>query len=152
MNKELNPMEVAKSMEKFEHMIRELKYTFEAIDIAEKEGISYPFATVTYAEVVELSEELITHLREHEQFLNDMRNGFIMLNTGEEAITMKSSNSLTGENAPAYKRNIDEKLMYQLFKERVSINEIARRVGCSPDTVKRRIYKMKQDEKGGRKI
>lgn len=147
--KKWNPMEVEKSIKELKYAVENLEYVFEMMDKAEEAGLYSPLVTVTYGDIVELSDKLTALLKEYEQFLNDLQDGRIMYDSGNGIIPYRQSKSLIGKNAPAYKHNINERLMYQLYKDNISINEIARRVGCSPDTVKRRIYKMKQNEKEG---
>lgn len=149
---EWKPMKVEEVRKKLQSIVTNLKYAFDVIDEAEKKGIPAVLVTTTYNDILKLQGELVPILEAYEDFLNMFANGEIMYNTGSGFIPWTQSESLTGKNAPAYKHNINEKLMYQLYKENVSINEIARRVGCSADTVKRRIYKIKQSEKKDRKI
>ena len=71
-----------------------------------------------------------------------MRKGELLLKLGDTPIPANIGDAGIEEHAPAYKHNIDNGEIYRLWKKGTSIRKIAKQVGCSPDTVKRRIYSM----------
>jgi len=86
-------------------------------------------------------------LQEYEELCNSFADGDILINTETHKIQANPAAFRSGESAPAFKKDIDEEKIYQLHKSGLSLNKIAKLVGCSPDTVKRRIYKKQQEEK-----
>lgn len=144
---ERKPMEVTKSIEKLEYITRQLKMVFKPLEEAEEKGDYDPFIEISYNDVVELKDSLVSMLREYEDLINSFVAGDILFNVESHKIQANPAALRSGENAPAYKKDIDEKKIYQLHKSGFSLNRIAKLVGCSPDTVKRRIYKMQQEEK-----
>ena len=49
---------------------------------------------------------------------------------------------LQGKNAHAYKHDLDNKKMYNLYQEGKSYHEIGQLMGCSPSTVRNRLQKL----------
>lgn len=141
------PAEVEKVIEALKEQAKGLEYVFETAEKAEKLGYFNPFMNLTYAEVLELKDRMVVLLEEYEELLKDFEDGFILLDTGDRTVQANPSSLRSGVNAPAYKANLDGAKMYQLLKSGLSLNKIAKRFNCSPDTVKRRIYKIQQDEK-----
>lgn len=141
---ERKPQEIQKSVKELEFIIKQLKPVF---SVWENSGSYDPFVEVSYQDVVELKDKLVTVLEEYEEMLNLYADGDILFNVGDHAVQANPSSLRSGENAPAYKANLDGTKMYQLLKSGLSLNKIAKLFNCSPDTVKRRIYKIQQDEK-----
>lgn len=135
MKEEKSTVKVDKAIEKLNTIVIELGEVFRTVN--EDEDNFNPFIAITYEDVKELKDEIVPMLNDYRHWLQEYEDGNIQLN---KSVYMK------GENAPAYKKTIDEELIYKLWKMRKSIREIARQVGCSPDTVKRRIAKMQHRE------
>lgn len=148
MKEENNTVKVEKAIEKLNTIVRQLKIVF---DDAIKNDYD-PFVEVSYEEVEELRDEIMPMLKDYKHWLQEYEEGNIQLNLDGEAIQLNQPVYGRGENAPAYKKSIDEKLIYKLWCRNISINEIARRAGCSADTVKRRMKKIQLRIERGEKI
>ncbi len=141
------PMEVAKSIKQLDNITEQLKLVFATLEKAKKKGYYDPFIEIDYDAVVKLKKTIVDMLQEYEELCNSFADGDILINTETHKIQANSAAFRSGENAPAFRKDIDEEKIYQLHKLGVSLNKIAKLVGCSPDTVKRRIYKKQQEEK-----
>lgn len=150
MKEENNTVKVDKTIEKLNTIVVELGEVFRAID--EDEDNPHPFVTVEYEDMKELRDELIPLLKDYKHWLQEYEDGNMQLNIDGEAVQLNQPVYGRGENAPAYKKSIDEKMIYKLWCKNISINEIARRVGCSADTVKRRMKKIQLRIERGEKI
>lgn len=95
------------------------------------------------------TKEQNTARQEYQFYMSEFEDGNLFINIDGRAIQGNPSSRWSGENAPAYKPNLNGAVMYQMWKEGLSLNKIARHFQCSPDTVKRRISKMQQREKEG---
>ena len=96
----------------------------------------------TVKDLAQLQNDVAAILDRYMDFLREWGEGNILF-THDDASRIPNAASMgKGKNAPAYKDNIDEEYIYRLWKENRPIREIARIVGCAPDTVKRRILKL----------
>lgn len=93
-------------------------------------------------ELLQLQEDISEMLHSYMDFLREWDAGNLVLGQDDAHKIKNPESQRMGKNAPAYKDSIDEKLIYSLWKDGVPINEIARRVKCSPHTVKRRILNL----------
>ncbi len=141
MRKDVNSVDAM--MKKLKRMVSKLCSVFEYVD----EDYLYIF-DVTYEDMKKLEEELLTILKDYKNWLQQYEDGNILLNSGGKISSTKPAN---GKNAPAYKKEIDEALIKKLNKNGMSLREIARRVKCSPSTVKSRLWSMEhRPESGGK--
>lgn len=139
MGEERSPREIAETIERLDTIVSKLRFVFEA---AEREFD--PFIEITYQEVKALKAELTVMLREYQYYMKAFENGELFINIDGRAVQGNPAYYRSGKGAPAYKHNLDGAAMYQMRKEGISLDEIARRFGCSPDTVKRRILEIEQ--------
>lgn len=141
-----NPEEVKKDIAKLKNIIRRLKPIFEEMDADD------PFIDIGYEEVQTLGNKLEQLLLEYQSCLEEFAQGNVYLRIEEQEYSANPGQRARGESAPAYRTDINEDELYKLWNLKYSLNEIARRIGCSPDTVKRRIYKIEHSKKRGEKI
>lgn len=125
--------------------IGEIKRAIQQLEGLEKEIISYnQLNDVTFA----ISEKAVTGLRKN---ITGMLGQYIeLLQHNEscgaaqphkvESICLAEGAGATGQQYyPAYKKSIDVEKIYKLHQQGLSLRAIAKEVGCSPDTVKRRL-------------
>lgn len=132
---DISPAEVIKCVYKLDRIVRNLKKVFESLEFD-------PFIEVEYKDVVDLHNKIKPMLNEYYGYMVMMRKGELLLKLGDTPIPANIGDAGIEEHAPAYKHNIDNGEIYRLWKKGTSIRKIAKQVGCSPDTVKRRIYSM----------
>lgn len=138
-----SPRDIERAIKKLDAVVGKLKAVFEEVE----QGGFNPFIEITYAEVKALKEELTAMLQEYQFYMSEFEDGNLFINLDGRAIQGNPSSRWSGESAPAYKPDLDGGAMYQMWKEGLSLNKIARHFRCSPDTVKRRISKIQQREK-----
>ena len=100
-----------------------------------------PFAP-SAKELTQLQADVTAMLKNYMDFLREWDAGDLVMKVDDAVIISNPDSSKKGKNAPAYKADIDEQMIYQLWNRNVSIRKIAEQVNCSPDTVKRRLVKM----------
>lgn len=145
MDRDINSAMIEKAIDKMNKVVRQLNTVFQAV---EKDD---PFIEIEYEEVLQFKEELLRLLKDYKYMMHEYEEGNIGFVFDGETVQANPSAYRSGENAPAYKKSIDEALLYKFWLNGVSLREIARRVGCSPDTVKRRISKIEHRiERGGK--
>lgn len=125
--------------------IEEAKRAIQQLEKLEKEIISYNklndvLFTMDEKTVAELRKNITGILQHYIELLQ--HNGSCGTTQPQKAATMLPTEG-TGEAGrkypPAYKENIDVEAIYRLHQQGMSMRAIAKQVGCSPDTVKRRL-------------
>ena len=136
MDRDINSAMIEKAIDKMNKVVRQLNTVFQAV---EKDD---PFIEIEYEEVLQFKEELLRLLKDYKYMMHEYEEGNIGFVFDGETVQA---------NPSAYRKSIDEALLYKFWLNGVSLREIARRVGCSPDTVKRRISKIEHRiERGGK--
>lgn len=107
----------------------------------------------TYLETPEQVEKVLTELESIKMWYDGnetIYNAIYMLKqykTMLEKDTQKlKGSSFSGIRSPAYRKDIDEDMVYNLSQQGISLRKIAKQMGCSVDAVKRRI-RNKQSKK-----
>ncbi len=125
--------------------IEKAKRAIQQLEKLEKEIISYnKLNDVLFAmdenTVAELRKNITGMLRHYIELLQHQGN---CGTTQQQKVTTMLPAEKTGEAGrkypPAYKENIDVEAIYRLYQQGMSMRAIAKQVGCSPDTVKRRL-------------
>lgn len=125
--------------------IEEAKRAIQQLEKLEKEIISYNklndvLFTMDEKTVAELRKNITDMLRHYIELLQ--HNGSCGTTQPQKAATMLSAEKagkMELKYPPAYKVNIDVEEIYRLHQQGLSLRAIAKQVGCSPDTVKRRL-------------
>lgn len=128
-----------------EQHIEKAKRAIQQLEKLEKEIISYnKLNDVLFAmdekTVAELRKNITGMLRHYIELLQ--HNGDCGTTQSQEAATMlpiEGAGEAGRKYPPAYKENIDVETIYRLHQQGMSMRAIAKQVGCSPDTVKRRL-------------
>lgn len=139
--------EIERCIKKLNTAVEKLKAVFEYVDRGEAD----PFIDITYEDVKALREELELRLQKYQYFMNEFESNNIFIYGDNEPFLWSPTNINRGRYAPAYKADLDENKMYQMWKDGTSLKEISRQFLCSPDTVKRRILKLQLRDECGRK-
>lgn len=135
--------------------IEEAKRAIQQLEKLEKEIISYnKLNDVLFAmdenTVAELRKNITGMLRHYIELLQHQ--GSCGTTQPQKATTMLPT-EWAGEAGrkypPAYKENIDVEAIYRLHQQGMSMRGIAKQVGCSPDTVKRRLEKKQRELSNG---
>ena len=131
--------------DEMEQHIEEAKRAIQQLEKLEKEIISYNklndvLFTMDEKTVAELRKNITGMLRHYIELLQHHEN--CGATQQQKAATMLSTEKAGKEELkypPAYKENIDVEEIYRLHQQGMSMRAIAKQVGCSPDTVKRRL-------------
>lgn len=135
-------MEKYRDIEEIKKVIEQLKI----LDDLKPYCKDDPFAPWE-SEVTRLQTDVTGMLNSYIELLRDLDAGNLRFDTDGKNITQE--HTCGGKNAPARKNNIDAIQIYKLYLDGVSIRKIAKQMGCSPDTVKRRIVEVEQEMKDG---
>ena len=100
-----------------------------------------PFAP-SVKELTQLQADVTAMLKSYMDFLREWDAGDLVMKVNDTVTISNPDSNRMGKNAPAYKDDIDEQLIYQLWNKGMSLRKIAEQANCSPDTVKRRLVKM----------
>ena len=131
--------------DEMEQHIEEAKRAIQQLEKLEKEIISYNklndvLFTMDEKTVAELRKNITGMLRHYIELLQHQGN---CGTTQPQKVTTMLPAEKAGEAGrkypPAYKENIDVEEIYRLYQQGMSMRAIAKQVGCSPDTVKRRL-------------
>ena len=129
--------QIQSDIESLERMVKQLKTVFELEQVQDD-----PFVEIEYKDVVALYNKIKSMLDDYYRYTILFRRGCLLFKSDNIVIPANTWDAGIEEHAPAYKHNIDNGEIYRLWKKGTSIRKIAKQVGCSPDTVKRRIYSM----------
>lgn len=147
MEKEYSPMGIQSAIDHLEYVVKKLRYVFQLKEVEED-----PFVEIGYMEIIELKDQLKDLLEEFQSSQQMFEDGELCFNFNNQPVQANPSLGRMGKNAPAYRKDLDEEKMYQLWQNNMSLNEIARRMKCSPDTVKRRLLKIELAKKRGERF
>ena len=100
-------------------------------------------------EITELQESVTAMLNSYMDFLKEYHAGNLLLKVDDTVGPANLASGSRGKNAPAYRADINNDLIYKLWSEGVSLNKIAEQAHCSPDTVKRRLVEMRHSMREG---
>lgn len=112
-----------------------------ALDSFKRYCADDPFAP-SAKELTQLQEDVTAMLRSYMNFLREWDAGDLVMKVNDTVTISNPDSNRMGKNAPAYKDDIDEQLIYQLWNKGMSLRKIAEQANCSPDIVKRRLVKM----------
>lgn len=129
--------------------ISEVRKAIQDIEALEKEIINYNrlngvIFTIEEDDIADLKTRITTMLENYIVYLS----GASMDHLWDDTIQASPSLVVKGEHAPAYRKDIDTEEIYKLYQQGISIRGIGRQMGCSADTVKRRIEKKERESNG----
>lgn len=130
--------------------IDEVRKAIQDIEALEKEIINYNrLNDVIFAieedNIADLKTRITTMLENYIVYLA----GASIDHLWDAPIQASPSLVVKGEHAPAYRKDIDTEGIYKLYKQGISIRGIGRQMGCSPDTVKRRLERKQHKQNSG---
>lgn len=129
--------QIESGIEALERMVKQLKTVFELKEVQDD-----PFVEIEYKDVVDLYNKIKAMLDDYYRYTILSRGGHLLFKDDDYVIPANMWDAGIEEHAPAYKHDVDNRMIYKLWKKGLSIREIAKQAGCSADTVKRRIFSM----------
>ena len=138
-----------------EKHIEEAKRAIQQLEKLEKEIISYNklndiLFTMDEDTVAELRKNITGMLRHYIELLQHHEScGTTQQQKAAAMLLTEKAGKEELKYPPAYKENIDVEEIYRLHQQGLSLRAIAKQVGCSPDTVKRRLEKKQRELSNG---